>query len=139
MSLRSLPAVVVGALLTLGSCGGGDLTSDSPDEVIERWVDLVCADDPVESDDAPRDDDAVRYLECTPTATRDIRDDITASLTVFADAESTTAAADDEVLAGECDIPYAVIAGPRWISRLDDGWGSDALIEAGGEVICEGL
>ncbi len=56
---------------------------------------------------------------------------------MFDDAVVTDAAVDQAVLNSDCDVAYELVAGPRWISRLDDGWRPDELVEAGGEVVCE--
>ncbi|GAA1732111.1 hypothetical protein [Aeromicrobium alkaliterrae] len=137
MPPRRLPAVVVaGAVLALTGCGAGGLTSDAVDDVVEAWADAVCADDPSETDEAPRSDGAARSVECVSREAAADDSDATAILSVYDDPSDAEGAASAEE--NDCDVPYDVVAGPRWVSRLTDGWGTNDLLEVGGELVCEG-
>ena len=140
MSTRRLPAVsvAIAAVVLVASCGNDGLDSDAVDDSVDSWVDIVCADDPTVSDEAPGESDAVRYVTCySSLPDDDITDGERASLAVFEDAASTTSRAKDDPASSDCDVAYSVVVGPRWISKLDGGSRVDELAAAGGTVVCE--
>lgn len=140
MSPRRLPAVSVAlaAVVLVTSCGNDGLDSESVDDIVDSWVDIVCADDPEVADEAPGESDAVRYVTCYSYLPDDkITDGERATLSVFEDAASTTTRAEDDPSSSDCDVAYSVVVGPRWISKLDGGARADELAAAGGTVVCE--
>ena len=139
--LLSAVAVATTAMLFVVSCGTDGLRSDSTDDIVDAWADVVCVDDPDDPEglppgvaDPPLDERVVLSVECVSSEDGDI--DSVATLTIFDTEAAAERAAEPDY--DECESSYARVAGHRWVSLLDDGVGADDLVDAGGELVCEG-
>ena len=128
-------------MLFVVSCGSDGLRSDSTDDIVDAWADLVCLDEPREADslppgvaDPPLDERVVLSVECVTS--EEYSYDLIATLTIFDTEAAAERAAEPDY--DECESPYSRVAAHRWVSLLDNGVGEDELIEAGGELVCGG-